>query len=153
MLDGGCDFRELYLTSSLSCPQLASLVGEIIFIIYFRKGIFMEQLTFEYLVNRRKEIVQQSKISQKREMDKLNKSISKLSTGMYIKANTIANKAVSEKFGYEKALKKSQMSAEMLKERQRILEQVTALMVAQSLGADIPHISKVIYNNLQTCTS
>lgn len=113
----------------------------------------MEQLTFEYLVNRRKEIIQESKISQKREMDKLNKSISKLSTGMYIKANTIANKAVSEKFGYEKALKKSQMSEEMLKERQRILEQVTALMVAQSMGADIPHISKVIYNNLQTCTS
>ena len=86
-------------------------------------------------------------------MDKLNKAISGLSTGMYIKANTIANKAVSEKFGYTKTLKKSQMSEEMLEERQRILEQVTALMVAQSLGADIPHISKVIYSNLQLSTS
>lgn len=46
----------------------------------------------------------------------------------FIKANTIANKAVSIKFGRPKMLKKAQMTPEMLVHRQPILEDTVELM-------------------------
>ena len=113
----------------------------------------MEQLTFEFVFNGSKNVCSHSKSGQKKEMDKLYNSISNISTSMFIKANTIANKAVSLKFGYSKPLKKNQMTQDMLELRQVILEQVTSLMVAKSLGVDIPHVSNVIYNNLNVGTS
>lgn len=106
----------------------------------------MEQITFEYLINNIKIEKYNDKLKQKKEMDRLNRAIDNISTGMYIKANMIANKAISTKFGYSKTLKKNQMSIDMLKERQKILEQVISLMIAKELGIDIPHISDVIYS-------
>lgn len=82
---------------------------------------------------------------QKEQMKKLDSGIKDKNPIKYIKANTIADKAVSLKFGYKKAIKKEDMTTEMLKEREKILEQITTLMLAQSLGVDIPHISEVIY--------
>lgn len=109
----------------------------------------MQQITFDELVNSNVcEIRLIDKVSQKREMEKLDSTIKNKNSRMYIKANTIANKAVSIKFGYPKTIKKEQMSIEMLKEREKILEQVTSLMIAQSLGVDIPHIAEVIYKNI-----
>ena len=48
----------------------------------------------------------------------------------FIRANTIANKAVSTRFGYDKMLGKSQMSPEMLLDRQPILQDTVTLMAA-----------------------
>src|SRR5690606_6929573 len=45
----------------------------------------------------------------------------------YIKANTVANKAVASKYGFEKLLKKGEMTPEMLRDRQPILEEAAQL--------------------------
>jgi len=46
----------------------------------------------------------------------------------YIKANTIANKAVSNMYGFPKMVKKGDMSPEMLEQRQPILAETVELM-------------------------
>lgn len=108
----------------------------------------MEQLTFEYLINNLKIDKYNDRLKQKKEMNRLDKAMNNINAGMYIKANMIANKAISIKFGYSKTLKKNQMSIDMLKERQNVLEQVISLMVDQYLGANIPHVSEIIYKNI-----
>lgn len=63
----------------------------------------------------------------------------------YIKANTVANKAVSNKHGYPKMVPKPEMSPEMLKDRQPILEeaaQLTAIKEAYGLNFSV---SEAIY--------
>ena len=47
----------------------------------------------------------------------------------HIKANTIANKATSNLFGYPKMLKKGDMSPEMLNKRQIIFDEAVRLMI------------------------
>ena len=47
----------------------------------------------------------------------------------FIKANTIANKAVSNKHGYSKMLKKDEMTPQMLVDREPILEDTVELML------------------------
>lgn len=49
----------------------------------------------------------------------------------FIKANVIANKAVSNKYGHPKMLKKDQMTPEMLKDRQPILDDTVHLMIVK----------------------
>lgn len=49
----------------------------------------------------------------------------------YIKANTIANKVVSTRYGFPKMVKKGDMTPEMLRDRQPILEEVARLMHMQ----------------------
>lgn len=63
----------------------------------------------------------------------------------FIKANTIANKAVSNRFGYPKMVKKDEMTPDMLNDREPILE-ATAHLIAdkRNFGLDI-HVSDVIY--------
>lgn len=46
----------------------------------------------------------------------------------FIKANTIANKTVSDLYGFPKMIKKTDMTPEMLKDRQPILEATVKLM-------------------------
>ena len=68
---------------------------------------------------------------QKEAMKKLHDSIAASREPVkvdYIKANTIANKAVCNRHGIPKMVGKAAMSAEMLKERERVLEDVVALM-------------------------
>lgn len=63
----------------------------------------------------------------------------------YIKANTIANKAVSSRYGYPKMLKKGEMSPEMLAERQEILADTVRLMeVNEKYGLGLS-VSEQIY--------
>ena len=63
----------------------------------------------------------------------------------YIKANTIADKAVSNMFGHDKMLKKSEMSGEMLQARDKVLKDTVELMaVKEKYGLDIS-VSKSIY--------
>jgi BRO family, N-terminal domain. len=64
----------------------------------------------------------------------------------FIKANTIANKAVSSIFGYPKMIKKDAMTPDMLVKRQNILEDTVELMsFKEKYRLDIS-VSKAIYN-------
>lgn len=83
---------------------------------------------------------------QKQQMKLLHDGILDESKAKYIKANTIADKAVSNMFGYSKMIKKEEMTAEMLIEREKVLNDATILMIAQNLGADIPHVAEIIYS-------
>jgi len=63
----------------------------------------------------------------------------------FIKANVIADKAVSTKFSYRKMLKKAQMTPEMLVQWQPILEDTVELMTVVD-RFDLPiSVSKTIY--------
>jgi Rha family phage regulatory protein len=92
----------------------------------------------------------EEKAVSKKQMDNLKNSCVGIKPFQYMKANTIADKAVSLKFGYPKMIKKNDMTSDMLKERGVILEQTTALMIAKNLGVDIESISNVIYNHIRT---
>lgn len=71
------------------------------------------------------------KEQQKATMDKLNQSMQNPTKINFIKANTIANKAVSSRHGYAKMLKKNQMSPEMLLDREPILNDAVELMITK----------------------
>ena len=63
----------------------------------------------------------------------------------FIKANTITNKAVSNKHGLPKMVKKGDMTPEMLKEREPILEDTVKLMgMKDEFGLDIS-VSDAVY--------
>lgn len=63
----------------------------------------------------------------------------------FIKANTIANKAVSSLYGHPKMIKKEQMTPEMLVSRQDVLDDTVNLMsMSDKFRLDIP-ISRTIY--------
>ncbi len=85
---------------------------------------------------------------QKEMMSKLNGSLRQAGRIDFIKANTIANKAVSTMHGYSKMVKKDEMSPEMLTDRQPILEDTVNLMgLADKYCMDIS-VSQSIYNGL-----
>lgn len=66
----------------------------------------------------------------------------------FIKANAIANKAISTKFGYPKMVKKDAMTPEMLVQREPILDDVVQLMKMNDeyeLGLSV---SKTIYSKV-----
>lgn len=66
----------------------------------------------------------------------------------YIKANSIANKAIANKYGLPKMISKRAMTPEMKKARPAILNDVVDLMNAKRrFGLDIS-VSKTIYDNL-----
>jgi prophage antirepressor-like protein len=83
---------------------------------------------------------------QKEMMRKLRESLNQPERVDYIKANTIANKAVSAKYGYPKMVKKNEMTPDMLIDRQQILEDTVNLMVVkEKFGLDIS-VSKTVYD-------
>ena len=59
---------------------------------------------------------------QKEAMRQLQKSLKNPAKVDFIKANTIANKAISNRYGYPKMVKKADMTPQMLVEREPILE-------------------------------
>lgn len=63
----------------------------------------------------------------------------------FIKANTIANKAISTKHGYPKMIKKAEMTPQMLQEREPILEDTVDLMKAKERFSLNVSISDQIY--------
>lgn len=64
----------------------------------------------------------------------------------YIKANNIANKAVSTAFGYEKMISKKEMTPDMLEVRQVVLDDVVKLTETKNqFNLDIK-VSKSIYD-------
>ncbi|PTJ81247.1 phage repressor protein [Staphylococcus succinus] len=79
-------------------------------------------------------------------MDLLNNNYEDISDKVYIKANTISNKAVSIVYGFEKMIGKNDMTREMLQLRQIILNDTVQLIItAQKFNMDIS-ISKAIYD-------
>lgn len=68
---------------------------------------------------------------QKAAMSKLNHTLSHPVRIDFIKANTISNKIISDKHGYPKMIKKSEMTPDMLVERQDILDSTVELMGIQ----------------------
>lgn len=64
----------------------------------------------------------------------------------YIKANQIANKATSNAYGFEKSLKKGEMTQEMLVTRQNLLSDTVDLMnLKEKYDLDLS-VSQTIYN-------
>jgi len=83
---------------------------------------------------------------QKNSMQFLHDNLQMPTTKDYMKANTIANKAVSTMYGYSKMVKKADMSPEMLEQREPVLKDTVELMaVKDKYNLDIP-ISKSIYD-------
>lgn len=83
---------------------------------------------------------------QKEAMKQLHESLRNPDKVTFIKANSIANKAVSNMYGYPKSLKKGQMSPNMLVQRQQVLDDTVNLMgLVDKFKLDIP-VSKTIYS-------
>lgn len=64
----------------------------------------------------------------------------------FIKANTVSNKAVSTLYGYPKMINKENMSPQMLRDRQPILEDAIQLAILKNKFGINLSVSKVIYN-------
>lgn len=83
---------------------------------------------------------------QREAMGKLCESLKKPARVDFIKANTIADKAISTKYGYPKMLKKKDMTPDMLVQRQPILEDTVNLMATvDKFNLDIS-VSQTIYS-------
>jgi prophage antirepressor-like protein len=83
---------------------------------------------------------------QKEAMSKMSRALETPARVDFIKANTIANKAVSSKHGHPKMLKKEQMTPQMLVERQKVLDDTVTLMIAaDNFGLDLS-ISEKVYS-------
>ncbi len=82
---------------------------------------------------------------QKEQMKNIRNSLRSPQKVDYIKANTIANKAVSTKYGLPKMVKKEEMSEEMLMDRQLILEDTVQLIIAkEKFGLNLS-VSEEVY--------
>jgi len=82
---------------------------------------------------------------QRETMDRLKSNLAQPVQVDFIKANTIANKAVSSLHGYPKMVKKSEMTPDMLVQRQEILEEIVSLMaVKEKFNLDL-QVSKTVY--------
>ena len=83
---------------------------------------------------------------QKQAMAKLETGLKSVSKRDLIKANTIANKAVSNKYGFFKMVGKSDMTESMLKDREEILDDTVELMVMRDkFGLDFS-VADTIYS-------
>lgn len=89
-----------------------------------------------------------SKEHQKEAMQAIHNNIPKPSKKDYIKANVIADKAVSNKYGCKKMVKKNDMTPGMQKDRVKVLDDVVDLMIAKErFGLDIS-VSETIYKHI-----
>lgn len=86
---------------------------------------------------------------QRKTMNQLCQSLSHPVRMDFMKANTIANKAVSTKFGYAKMVKKGEMTPDMLKEREMLLEDTVSLMGLQDKYHLNLSVSQTIYDSLK----
>lgn len=90
---------------------------------------------------------------QKSAMQNLKKSLRKPVRVDFIKANIIANKAVSNLHGFPKMVKKAEMTPDMLVDRQEILDETVELMgTKDKYGLDFSVSEKIYSRNdrLQT---
>lgn len=86
------------------------------------------------------------KQKQREAMDIIKNGIDKPERRHYIKVNSIANKAISIKYGYPKAIKKEDMTPQQVAERDEIAQEVAKLMTLNDkYGLDIS-VSDAIYS-------
>ena len=90
---------------------------------------------------------------QKQAMTRLHDGLSQPMTVDYIKANMIANKAVSNKYGYPKLVKKDDMTPQMMKDREPIVDEAVNLMITKERYGLNFSVSDAIYNRLQNDTN
>lgn len=91
---------------------------------------------------------------QKGLMVQLDDGLNGLTPRQAIKANTIANKATSNVFGFSKMVKKDEMTDEMKLKRQDVLKDVVELMTTQKkFGLDDLSISKTVYTKYQKASA
>lgn len=82
---------------------------------------------------------------QKEAMANLKKGMKEPGRPDFIKANTIANKAVSTKYGHSKMVKKGDMTPEMLVDRQELLDSTVELMgIKDKFGLNLS-VSEEVY--------
>lgn len=63
----------------------------------------------------------------------------------FIKANTIANKSISTKYGHPKMLKKDQMTPDMLVDREQVLADTVTLMIAKDTFKADWSVAEMVY--------
>lgn len=85
---------------------------------------------------------------QKEEMRRLSQAFIDDVPVNHIVANTIANKAIANKYGLSKMISKSEMSSEMLADRQTILSEIIDLMIIREKYGLKFSVSEKIYNRL-----
>lgn len=86
---------------------------------------------------------------QKQAMKRLQDGLRQPAKVDYIKANTIADKAVSSLYGHPKMLKKKDMPPQMLSERERILDDTVNLMALNDRYHLNLSVSAAIYSSKQ----
>lgn len=83
---------------------------------------------------------------QKKAMNRLVDGLQNATKKDLIKANTIANKAVSDLYGYPKMVSKNEMTENMLRDRKPILDETVELIkVKEKYGLNFS-VSEAIYN-------
>ncbi len=83
---------------------------------------------------------------QKQAMNRLVNCLQNATKKDLIKANTIANKAVSDLYGYPKMVSKNEMTENMLRDREPILDETVELIkVKEKYGLNFS-VSEAIYN-------
>lgn len=83
---------------------------------------------------------------QKQAMNRLVDGLQNATKKDLIKANTIANKAVSDLYGYPKMVSKNEMTENMLRDREPILDETVELIkVKEKYGLNFS-VSEAIYN-------
>lgn len=83
---------------------------------------------------------------QKQAMNRLVNGLPNATKKDLIKANTIANKAVSDLYGYPKMVSKNEMTENMLRDREPILDETVELIkVKEKYGLNFS-VSEAIYN-------
>lgn len=65
-----------------------------------------------------------------------------------MKANTIANKAISNKYGYPKMVKKSEMTESMLRDREQVLDETVELMLVKERYGLNFSVADTIYSKI-----
>lgn len=83
---------------------------------------------------------------QKAVTEKLHNNISAPRKEHYIKANMISNKAIANMYGCPKAIKKEDMTPQMLKDREPILEDAVEVMIFKDKYGVPKSVSEVIYD-------
>ncbi len=85
---------------------------------------------------------------QKQAMTRLKDALQDIDKKTYIKAQTIANKAVSTLYGHPKMIAKKDMTLEMLEDRKKILDEVVKLIIIKDkYGLDFS-VGNAIYEKV-----
>lgn len=85
---------------------------------------------------------------QKQQMEMLRNAYEEPHKKNYMKANTLANKATSNYYGFPKTIKKEDMTSEMLVTREKILEDAVKLLEMQEQFG-LEHVSQMLYKKWQ----